>query len=96
MYTLDTTSMTDRTTLARYSGPALCCYDFFLCFPREARYMWKSRPTLGSLLYFTLRYPMLFNVIAVLFAYMPRNGQQSQLVSTEPSHTSYLTVSCQR
>ena len=45
--------------------------------------MWRLKPSVGSVLYFTLRYPMLFNTIAVIYAYVPRHGQQSQLVSSE-------------
>lgn len=37
---------------------------------------------MGSTLYFTLRYPMLFNTIAVVLAYLSWGSWQTQLVST--------------
>ena len=43
--------------------------------------MWSFRPSIGSTLYFTLRYPMLFNTIAVVLAYLSWGSWQTQLVS---------------
>lgn len=43
--------------------------------------MWRLRPSMGSTLYFTLRYPMLFNTIAVVLAYLSWGSWQTQTVS---------------
>lgn len=43
--------------------------------------MWRLKPSMGSTLYFTLRYPMLFNTIAVVLVYLSWGSWQSQLVS---------------
>ena len=45
--------------------------------------MWRLKPSTGSVLYFSLRYPMLFNTIAVILAYMPRNGRKNPIVSSQ-------------
>lgn len=37
---------------------------------------------MGSTLYFTLRYPMLFNTIAVVLTYLSWGSWQTQLVRT--------------
>ena len=43
--------------------------------------MWRLRPSMGSTLYFTLRYPMLFNTIAVVLAYLSWGSWQTQTVN---------------
>ena len=69
---------------------ALCCYDFCLTFTRELKFMWKLKPSTGSLLFFTLRYPALCNTIMVILGYLSWGAWQTQLVSDE-STVQFLT-----
>ncbi|KZT65309.1 hypothetical protein DAEQUDRAFT_768972 [Daedalea quercina L-15889] len=66
------------------SAQALCCYDFCLTFTREVKFMWKLKPSIGSILFFTLRYPALCNTIMVILGYLSWGSWQSQLVSAFP------------
>ncbi|EPT00569.1 hypothetical protein FOMPIDRAFT_1049606 [Fomitopsis schrenkii] len=62
------------------SAQALCCYDFCLTFTRELKFMWKLKPSAVSLLFFTLRYPALLNIIMVVFGYLSWGTWQTQLM----------------
>ncbi|KAH9911715.1 uncharacterized protein B0H18DRAFT_935260 [Fomitopsis serialis] len=64
------------------SAQVLCCYDFLLTFTRDVRFMWKLKPSVGSVLFFALRYSAPFNTIAVVFGYLFQGSWQSQLSCT--------------
>ncbi|KAH9922452.1 uncharacterized protein B0H18DRAFT_1120851 [Fomitopsis serialis] len=80
------------------SAQALCCYDFFLTFTREVQFMWKLKPSMASILFFTLRYPALCNTVLVVLGYLSWGGWQSQLMagdvlvltSSASKHLSFL------
>ncbi|KZT71739.1 hypothetical protein DAEQUDRAFT_95841 [Daedalea quercina L-15889] len=63
------------------SAQALFCYDSFLILPREVQFMWNLKPTMASILYFSLRCPMSFNILAIVLAYLSSGSWQSNLVT---------------
>ncbi|EPT01317.1 hypothetical protein FOMPIDRAFT_1102612, partial [Fomitopsis schrenkii] len=55
-------------------------YDFILTFDREVRFVWASRQSLGTMLFYGFRYPVMFNSILVILARTTAPGWQSQWV----------------
>ncbi|KAH9911713.1 uncharacterized protein B0H18DRAFT_511640 [Fomitopsis serialis] len=64
------------------SAQALCIYDFCLTFTHEVQFMWKLKPSVGSVLFFTLRYTAQCNTIAVVFGYLFSGVWQDELLYT--------------
>lgn len=77
--------ITTFVTLSNYmyfSISALCYYDYCLNISREVELVWKAKLSLGTILYYTLRYPaMLFPVAEIMMrVFWP---WQSDQVSTD-------------
>ncbi|KAH9836410.1 uncharacterized protein C8Q71DRAFT_724192 [Rhodofomes roseus] len=64
------------------SAQALCFYNFCLTFTREVQFMWKLKPSVGSVLFFTLRYTAPCNIFPVILGYLSHGVWQSQLSCT--------------
>ncbi|KZT19848.1 hypothetical protein NEOLEDRAFT_1077005 [Neolentinus lepideus HHB14362 ss-1] len=50
----------------QYASIALLYYDYALTFPREVKYIWRSRFRLSTILYIFCRYALLANVLYLL------------------------------
>lgn len=63
---------------------ALYCYDLLLTLPREIRFIWTSRPSWVTVLFVIVRYPLLFNVVAIAsMAYVRHDTWAHHSVSRE-------------
>lgn len=77
--------ITTFVTLSNYmyfSISALCYYDYCLNISREVELVWKAKLSLGTILYYTLRYPaMLFPVAEIMMrVFWPwQSDQRSEL-----------------
>lgn len=62
-----------------FSISALCYYDYCLNISREVELIWKAKLSLGTILYYTLRYPaMLFPVAEIMMRiFWPWQSDQS-------------------
>ncbi|KAL6302675.1 hypothetical protein BKA93DRAFT_383275 [Sparassis latifolia] len=54
----------DFISVCAYSAAiALLLYDFGLTFDREVQYIWRSKLSLPSLLFYTIRYSTILNAV---------------------------------
>ncbi|KZV66581.1 hypothetical protein PENSPDRAFT_688876 [Peniophora sp. CONT] len=77
-----------KAQIAMYVGVArvaLIIYDILICLDRESRYVWQAKFRVSSLLYYTVRYPVLaYQIFSV--AYTPSTPQPLSSVNhTEKS-----------
>ncbi|EED83107.1 predicted protein [Postia placenta Mad-698-R] len=67
-------------SIAEEKADALCYYDYCLNISREVELVWKAKLSLGTILYYTLRYPaMLFPVAEIMMrVFWPWQSDQSK------------------
>ncbi|KAI0734228.1 hypothetical protein C8Q72DRAFT_792040 [Fomitopsis betulina] len=63
-----------------FSAIALIVYDYILTFDREVRFVWASRQSLGTFLFYGFRYPAVFNIVLVLLARLTFPSWQSSWI----------------
>ncbi|KAF9812167.1 hypothetical protein IEO21_06343 [Rhodonia placenta] len=56
---------------------ALCCYDYALTLDREVAYMWRSKQSFATLLFYTCRYSAILNTALELLTRMAWPSWQS-------------------
>lgn len=60
-----------------FSATALCCYDYALTLDREVAYMWRSKQSFATLLFYTCRYSAILNTALELLTRMAWPSWQS-------------------
>ncbi|OCH86449.1 hypothetical protein OBBRIDRAFT_737990, partial [Obba rivulosa] len=56
---------------------ALCCYDYCITFRNEVRYIWTTKLSFATALFYVARYSALFNTIFVIGELYPSPGQNN-------------------
>ncbi|KZT04456.1 uncharacterized protein LAESUDRAFT_751099 [Laetiporus sulphureus 93-53] len=68
------------------AATALCCYDYGLTLPDEIQYIWKSKLSSVSALFYAFRYTAVFNVIFVVLTLSPTQNWQNDELRNSCTH----------
>ncbi|EED85643.1 predicted protein [Postia placenta Mad-698-R] len=70
-----------------FSATALCCYDYALTLDREVKYMWRSKQSFATLLFYTCRYSAILNTALELLTRMAWPSWQSDKLRIRSTFT---------